>query len=178
MILFFQGKTAIRLLALLCVCAFGVTVAYARPHKSHKTNSRSAKSKHGKSRVHRARKPRGQQNIDSERTRQIQTALIREHYLNGEASGQWDDRTRQAMTHYQADHGWQTRTLPDSRALIALGLGPDRSNLLNPETAALPQAVSINSQSAAPSPMMQQALPSSSPLIPEKSDVAGAPQRR
>jgi hypothetical protein len=29
------------------------------------------------------------------------------------------------MQKYQADHGWQTRLTPDSRALIALGLGPD-----------------------------------------------------
>ena len=28
------------------------------------------------------------------------------------------------MQRYQADHGWQTKLMPDSRALISLGLGP------------------------------------------------------
>jgi hypothetical protein len=28
------------------------------------------------------------------------------------------------MQKFQADHGWQTKLTPDSRALIKLGLGP------------------------------------------------------
>jgi hypothetical protein len=35
------------------------------------------------------------------------------------------------MQKYQSDHGWQTRLLPDSRALKNLGLGPDYSSALN-----------------------------------------------
>ena len=46
----------------------------------------------------------------------------------------WDQRTKAAMVKYQDDHGWQTKVLPDSRALIALGLGPKHENLLNPES--------------------------------------------
>jgi hypothetical protein len=87
---------------------------------------RSATSHHG----HHARRVaakheiRGQREIDADRTREIQTALIREHYLTGEPSGQWDADTQAAMQKYQADHGWQTKLMPDSRALIKLGLGP------------------------------------------------------
>jgi hypothetical protein len=50
--------------------------------------------------------------------------LIREHYLTGNPSGQWDADTEAAMLRYQGDHGWQTKLTPDSRALIKLGLGP------------------------------------------------------
>jgi hypothetical protein len=39
------------------------------------------------------------------------------------------------MKRYQADHGWQSKTTPDSRALIRLGLGPNHDHLLNPESA-------------------------------------------
>ena len=39
------------------------------------------------------------------------------------------------MRRYQADHGWQSKTVPDSRALISLGLGPSHDHLLNPESA-------------------------------------------
>jgi hypothetical protein len=80
---------------------------------------------------------RGQQFIDQSRTLEIQQALIREHYLDGEATGAWDQATRDALTRLQGDHHWQTKILPDSRALIVLGLGPSHQNLLNPESAAI-----------------------------------------
>jgi hypothetical protein len=32
------------------------------------------------------------------------------------------------MRQYQSDHGWQTKLMPDSRALISLGLGPNHTN--------------------------------------------------
>ena len=69
---------------------------------------------------------RGQQKIDSERAQAIQEALIREHYLSGEATGTWNQASEEAMRRYQADNGWQSKTVPDSRALIKLGLGPEQ----------------------------------------------------
>ena len=39
------------------------------------------------------------------------------------------------MQRYQADNGWQSKSVPDSRALIKMGLGPDHEHLLNPESA-------------------------------------------
>lgn len=68
---------------------------------------------------------KGQRGIDPDRAREIQTALIRQHYMTGTPSGQWDGETEAAMQKFQADHGWQTKLTPDSRALIMLGLGPD-----------------------------------------------------
>lgn len=55
--------------------------------------------------------------------------------MKGEPSGVWDTATQSALQRYQAAHGWQTKTVPDSRALIGLGLGPDHDHLLNPESA-------------------------------------------
>ena len=78
---------------------------------------------------------RGQQKIDSERAQAIQEELIREHYLSGEATGTWNQSSEEAMRRYQADNGWQSKTVPDSRALIKLGLGPSKDHLLNPESA-------------------------------------------
>src|SRR5260370_17128689 len=77
----------------------------------------------------------GQQGIDWGRNRQIQRAVIREHYMQGEPSGSWDNATQAAMKRYQADQGWQSKQIPDSRALIKLGLGPSHDHLLNPESA-------------------------------------------
>jgi peptidoglycan hydrolase-like protein with peptidoglycan-binding domain len=94
------------------------------PKPAHHTTKKSRK-----------KRPRGQQAIDSERARQIQEALVRQHYMKAQPSGTWDNGTQEAMRRYQADQGWQTKTVPDSRALIRLGLGPDQEHLLNPESA-------------------------------------------
>lgn len=67
---------------------------------------------------------RGQRGMTPDRVTQIQNALIQKHYLTGDPNGHWDARTQDAMRKYQADHGWQTKLMPDARAIIALGLGP------------------------------------------------------
>src|SRR5215469_10655959 len=105
----------------------------AHPAPKHANTHRSSK----KSR----KRPRGQQAIDNTRAREIQVALVREHYLTGEPSGTWDDATQAAMRRYQGEQGWQTKTVPDARALIRLGLGPDQEHLLNPESAMTTEAV-------------------------------------
>lgn len=81
--------------------------------------------------THKAHKVHGQQAIEPGRVTEIQQALIREHYLSGEATGKWDSATEAAMQKYQADQGWQTKLMPDSRALKKLGLGPDYSGAIN-----------------------------------------------
>lgn len=80
---------------------------------------------------------RGQKQIADERTREIQAALVREGYLEGEPTGVMDQRTKSALSKLQADNGWQSKIVPDSRALIKLGLGPDQSKVINPDSAAL-----------------------------------------
>jgi hypothetical protein len=96
--------------------------------------------------------------MEQGRITEIQQALIREHYLSGEASGQWDERTKAAMLKYQADQGWQTKLTPDARALKKLGLGPDYSNAINarnssfaepPPVSTIPPAVSAGFAAAA-----------------------------
>ncbi|HTS37160.1 MAG TPA: peptidoglycan-binding domain-containing protein [Candidatus Solibacter sp.] len=119
-------------------------------HKTHKTTA-------AKSRRKKSSRTRGQQKIDSERARSIQEALIREHYLTGSATGTWNQSSEDAMRKFQADHGWQSKTVPDSRALIALGLGPSKDHLLNPESAMTtgpeaPRAQSLPTTSHSPSP--------------------------
>ena len=112
--------------------------------KSHSTqvmHARAGKSAgRTKSMRSSSRRFRGQQAIDQERTLQIQQALIREHYLSGVPTGEWDQATREAFVRLQADNNWQTKVVPDSRALIKLGLGPSAENLLNPESAAIATA--------------------------------------
>jgi hypothetical protein len=130
-----------RVLAILISALLVFSSAAMAKTTKHSTTSSKARSTSKSKKGKKARQAKGQKSIDSQRTREIQEALIREHYLNGEPSGNMDSATKAALTKLQADNGWQTKVIPDSRALIRLGLGPNQSNLLNPDTAALSSAV-------------------------------------
>jgi hypothetical protein len=142
-----RGFFAIRngLLAVGCgVLGLALTaVADTTPPKnSEKTASSSSskssthKSKHSQSKTKgKSSGKHGQKAIEAERAQQIQEALIRDHYMEGKPSGKWDDATQAALRRFQGDQGWQSKTVPDSRALIKLGLGPNHDHLLNPESA-------------------------------------------
>ena len=120
-------------IALISSIAVALTlpaVAATRAHHSsasaHKTTAKhTAKSK----------PVVGQRGIDDERATQIQAALIKSGYLSGTPSGHWDAASLAAMTKVQADHGWQTKLVPDSRALIKLGLGPASASSQPPGSA-------------------------------------------
>lgn len=136
-----------------------------------KKSTSSAKSKRSGSRKKKTARTRGQQKIDSERAQSIQEALIREHYLNGEATGTWNQASEDAMRRYQSDHGWQSKTVPDARALIKLGLGPSHDHLLNPESAMttgpdMPKAASLAPVSHSADPGTGASRPSSAHPMP------------
>ena len=99
--------------------------------------------KHSKARS----KPTSQHAIDDTRATQIQTSLIKSGYLSGEASGHWDSQTETAMQKFQADNGWQTKLIPDSRAIIKLGLGPSRDSELSNSTSTTVAAQQTSSAS-------------------------------
>jgi hypothetical protein len=160
---------------------------------THKNTSAAAKTSNKGSSSKRRRKKsarlRGQQKIDSERAQAIQEALIREHYLTGTATGKWNQASEEAMRRYQADNGWQSKTVPDSRALIKLGLGPSKDQLLNPESAMTtvpdaPKAEPMRPVSHSATPAADPLPPGATPSTPTTSNPAAAsstpsgPQRR
>lgn len=120
----------------LCLPAGATTTHHAKKsvHKhlsaashSHRVTLRHTSSSHSHSRHsrrHRHAAALGQRSMDAGRATEIQQALIRAHYLEGAPTGQWDSASQAAMQKFQADNGWQTKIMPDSRALIKLGLGP------------------------------------------------------
>lgn len=143
----------------------------AKPKSSSSSTSGKTHTSSGKRSSHKkSARVRGQQKIDSERAQAIQEALIRAHYMSGEATGTWNQASEEAMRRYQADNGWQSKTVPDSRALIKLGLGPSKDHLLNPESAMttvpnppraepLPTTSHSTSPTADPAPASNQADP-------------------
>lgn len=121
-----------RLLSSVLVLATTVTPCVAKLRKHH-TPVKSSKV---------AAKHTGQRSIDDARATEIQQALVRSGYMT-DVSGHWDAATEAAMQKYQSDNGWQTKLMPDSRAIIKLGLGPNQtsSNTSAEATSASPQIV-------------------------------------
>ena len=134
----------------------------SHPPAGQHAKTTTASSARGRSTYASSRKPgssktinkkttaRGQQKIEPERAQAIQEALIREHYLDGEPAGYWNESSEDAMRRYQADHGWQTKVVPDSRALISLGLGPSHDRLLNPESAMTTEPAAPHAEALTP----------------------------
>jgi hypothetical protein len=139
------------------------TSAFKKP--SRKTHTASTGKLSSRKKPVRAR---GQQKIDSERAQAIQDALIREHYLSGQATGTWNQSSEEAMRRYQADHGWQSKEVPDSRALIKLGLGPSKDHLLNPESA----------MTTVPDPPRAEPMPTGSHSAAQGTDPVSVPNQR
>lgn len=121
-----------RLPSLLLVLATIVPPSVAKI-RSHHTAAKAPKV---------AAKHTGQRSIDDTRATEIQQALVRSGYL-ADVSGHWDSATETAMQKYQSDNGWQTKLMPDSRAIIKLGLGPNQtsSNSTTDVSSAAPQTV-------------------------------------
>ncbi len=93
------------------------------PSQASRVRRGPTSSKH-KSTKQAAQRPRA---IDDERATEIQGALVKAGYLH-EVTGHWDSSSEAAMQKLQSDNGWQTKLIPDSRALIKLGLGPNAQN--------------------------------------------------
>jgi hypothetical protein len=131
------------------VFLLGVLLSAAPAFASRTHRAATSGHAHHKSLLHHhAHTVQGQRGIDPQRAAQIQDALIREHYLTGPASGQWDATTESAMQKYQSDHGWQTKLTPDSRALIKLGLGPQSDATQSVAGSAVPVSSAIAAPAA------------------------------
>lgn len=161
------------------------TSSVASTSHSSKAKRASSRATSGKTGKRSKKTARGQQKIDSERAQAIQEALIREHYLTGEAAGTWNQASEDAMRKYQADHGWQSKTVPDARALISLGLGPNHDHLLNPESAMTTEPPATRAASLAPvshtagpsAPVSNGPAPSADPLsAPAATHDSSSPQ--
>jgi|HubBroStandDraft_5_1064220.scaffolds.fasta_scaffold62985_2 hypothetical protein len=112
--------------ALLCatVPCFGITT-------HHRSTATDPTIKHAASKPHKSSHASiRHEGMEPERATEIQQALIKNGYMNGEPSGVWDSSSASAMQKFQGDNGWQTKITPDSRALIKLGLGPQQDAMV------------------------------------------------
>src|SRR5262249_20929327 len=123
-------KFLINLIAVLVLFFFTATNVHA--FKKHHSSGSKSSSKHGsKSSPHPKRHHRhasavvdsgvnprtAAAGIPPERVTEIQKALIKAGYLDGPTTGQYDDKTIDAMKEFQADNG-----LPETGAVSAPAL--------------------------------------------------------
>ncbi len=80
----------------------------------------------------RRRRRRGQQRPSAERIREIQQALIRAGFLEGEPTDRWDAKTRAAMRRLQEESGLPVTGKLDARSLVKLGLGSETAGVAAP----------------------------------------------
>jgi peptidoglycan hydrolase-like protein with peptidoglycan-binding domain len=87
----------------------------------------STKKKH-----HYARREPKQKAPTPERISEIQSALARNGYYQGDPNGKWDSNTVGAMQKFQSDHGLDATGKLDALSLQKLGLGSDIAGVSAP----------------------------------------------
>lgn len=136
----------VRVAAILLSGLLGVA-AYAAAPKSSKskavktgsTKPPSTSKKTSSKKTAKAKKPAApprQTQPTSDRYREIQEALIAKGFLEGPATGQWDEKTIDAFKRFERSQNLNDDGKLDSLALIALGLGPKRAE--SPPSADVP----------------------------------------
>ena len=127
--------------AALCAAATLIlplsSVASVHPHRRNSTHAMVRRTSTARP-IHSEHSSfeRAVPSMSSERATEIQAALIKRGYLPGEPTGVWDSASIAAMQKLQSDNDWQTKLVPDARALIKLGLGPGTTPAATPNSTA------------------------------------------
>ena len=75
---------------------------------------------------------KGQAAPTSDRINEIQSALAKQGFYDGEPSGKWDDSSSEAMRKFQSTNGLTPTGKVDARTLQKLGLGSGTAGLGSP----------------------------------------------
>ena len=98
--------------------------------------SAPATKKSSKPAKKRTPRPRAQKAPTADRIREIQAALARNGFYEGEPNGKWDARSVEAMKKYQAANGLTANGKFDAKSLQKLGLGSEVAGAAAPRTPA------------------------------------------
>jgi hypothetical protein len=154
-------------LAFAWVCAPAILSATASStHAGQATSSSSASASapsasthasHKKGRKRRSTRTPTQKAPTADRISEIQSALARGGYYQGDPNGKWDSSTVSAMQKFQSANGIEPTGKLDAPTLQKLGLGSDIAGVSAPRPVT-PNCCSM----ASPSPQPQQSSPSGS----------------
>lgn len=104
----------------------------ASASSSSTTTGASKKPTTKKRHHHYTRRQPMQKAPTADRISEIQSALSRNGYYQGDPNGKWDANTIGAMEKFQSDHGLDANGKLDARSLQKLGLGSDIAGVSAP----------------------------------------------
>lgn len=95
---------------------------------------------------------KGQQAPTSDRISEIQSALARDGYYQGDPNGRLDDRTQESLRKFQDAQGLTPSGKLDALTLEKLGLGADTAGVGAPRPPVAPPPGPVTSNSTAQRP--------------------------
>ncbi|MFZ3330826.1 MAG: peptidoglycan-binding domain-containing protein [Candidatus Acidiferrales bacterium] len=137
------------LLALACSVSTGALAAAARPQESSTTAHSSTTKKKKSRRHHSSRRESFQKAPTPERISEIQSALARGGYYQGDPNGKWDSNTVSALEKFQSDNGMNASGKLDAPSLQKLGLGSSTAGVDAPKPLSHTSPAPANTTSAA-----------------------------
>jgi len=132
-------------LILSCAAASAAAGSRARQTTSASapTSTASKKAISKKKRHHASKREPTQKAPTPDRISEIQTALARGGYYQGEPNGKWDANTVAAMQKFQSDNGVEPTGKLDAASLQKLGLGSDIAGVSPPKPVLPPATASL-----------------------------------
>lgn len=150
-----------RLIIVIASLMFGCCAlpasAVAQPRATGSTTTAAVTpvkhKKHHKVKKHHVKKVSGQKAPTADRISEIQTALSRDGYYQGEPNGKWDSNTVAAVQKFQSANGMDANGKLDAPTLQRLGLGSDIAGV------SAPKPIVPGSPNPAPSSSAPSAVP-------------------
>jgi hypothetical protein len=169
---------ALAVSAALCgsVASAGAAASGRSPSpQSASTSSRASGSagKKRKSKKKRVAREPSQKAPTPERITEIQSALARGGYYDGDTNGKWDANTVAAVEKFQSAHGIESSGKLDAPTLQKLGLGSDIAGVSAPTPVKSPNCCSAAPSTGTAAPASQ-AQPSGTPSAATSGAVSGA----
>ncbi len=158
-------------LALACAASVGAAAPRPLPQTSTSTSSTPSKPVSHKKKHHSKREPT-QKAPTADRISEIQSALARGGYYQGDPNGKWDSNTVAAVQKFQSAKGIEANGKLDAPTLQKLGLGSGIAGVSAPKPAAPPSCCSTTPASP---PSSQNSTPAAGGQIASASGVSPSP---
>jgi peptidoglycan hydrolase-like protein with peptidoglycan-binding domain len=173
-------KRTIKYLAIAAVLLGASAPAFAHPQQSTSSSSGSsaAAKKKTSSKKHHSKRQSTQKAPTPARISEIQSALARNGYYQGEPNGKWDSNTVSAMQKFQSSNGLEPSGKLNALSLQKLGLGssvagvsapkPVQPATAKPPASSSPTAAPVSSAPPSASSAANSSLASSSDSAPTR----------
>ena len=139
------------LLALACVPVWVAAAPAGSPRQVKSFSAAKKAATHGKTKKRRAKREPVQKAPTADRIAEIQSALARAGYYQGDPNGKWDGDTIGAMQKFQSSNGLDATGKLDALSLQKLGLGSSIAGVSAPKPVKPPAGSALPPPPAAPS---------------------------